>query len=734
MKRTSVLVHLSWFSLSLNMIFAHTADADCIDYTNYLHWVSTVALPGFYGQKVAVYGSRAYVAARTAGLQVFDLTDPDLPVLVGSVDTPSDAQGVSIAGSYAYIADGASGLQVINVSNPSAPVIVGSIDTPGSALDVNISGSYAYVADNASLQVIDVSVPASPTFVTSWSGQALAVPISGTYAYVLNGAGFNVIDISNPLSIAKVGGIATCQANDLDVSGSYACVAGYCALQVIDVSNPASPVIVGSVATGGTVYSVTVSGTHAYVGTIIDGLTSVGDAFEAIDISNPASPVIVGKVMGPHGETAVSGDHAYVVGPRNQGFHVFYLGNSSSPLALGSLQLPVVPFTQIALAVSGNYVYVSGLKVIDVSNPASPQIVGSVDTPSRALAISGSYVYVANDYLFRVIDVSNPTSPTIVSTLNNPWPALGPKAMAVSGNVAYVLVGQSGLYGVDVSNPAAPVVRGMTSTSTNSANDVAVSGSYAYVCDYSAGIRVIQLSPYPSGIVRTVDTPGGAYGIDISGSYAYVADGDRLRVLDISTPTAAAIVGSLDTQGQSAVDVVVSGSYAYVHEQDGVSVVDITSPAFPKPLGSLTIFSGTTQAHHIAASPSLVFTTDWHFLTGGGQQGRFVVLPSQCPSAQTGINEEEYSRVRIQASPNPFQATVDLHFDLERAEHVSISVLDLQGRKVADLLTAEFPSGQHRVTWKGWDDSHQRVGPGIYFARLNIGDRLVRVQKLFKVR
>ncbi|MEW6041214.1 MAG: hypothetical protein AB1633_06800, partial [Elusimicrobiota bacterium] len=47
------------------------------------------------------------------------------------------------------------------------------------------------------------------------------------------------------------------------------------------------------------------------------------------------------------------------------------------------------------VAISGNYAYVadwdSGLQVIDIANPASPQLVGSYDTPdwANSVAISG---------------------------------------------------------------------------------------------------------------------------------------------------------------------------------------------------------------------------------------------------------------------------------------------------------------------------------------------------------
>ncbi|MCD5384015.1 T9SS type A sorting domain-containing protein [candidate division WOR-3 bacterium] len=55
---------------------------------------------------------RLYIAAGVAGLEVWDISDPNLPVQLGGCDTPGSACGVAVSGSYAYIADGYTGLQI----------------------------------------------------------------------------------------------------------------------------------------------------------------------------------------------------------------------------------------------------------------------------------------------------------------------------------------------------------------------------------------------------------------------------------------------------------------------------------------------------------------------------------------------------------------------------------------------------------------------------------------------
>ena len=81
------------------------------------------------------------------GLQVVNVSDRRSPAIVGSLDTPGNANDVRIVGNRAYIADGSAGLQIIDVSSPTNPALIGSVDTPGEAQDVIVSGSRAYVAD-----------------------------------------------------------------------------------------------------------------------------------------------------------------------------------------------------------------------------------------------------------------------------------------------------------------------------------------------------------------------------------------------------------------------------------------------------------------------------------------------------------------------------------------------------------------------------------------------------------
>ncbi len=85
---------------------------------------------------VAMSDNAAYVANFGNGLQITDISDPENPVMIASVNTPGYAWGVAVTEDTAYItwnyhtSGPGGGLQIINIKEPENPVTVGSVDIP----------------------------------------------------------------------------------------------------------------------------------------------------------------------------------------------------------------------------------------------------------------------------------------------------------------------------------------------------------------------------------------------------------------------------------------------------------------------------------------------------------------------------------------------------------------------------------------------------------------------------
>ncbi|HOX24542.1 MAG TPA: hypothetical protein PLL30_02135 [Candidatus Krumholzibacteria bacterium] len=118
--------------------------------------------------------------------------------------------------------------------------------------------------------------------------------------------------------------------------------------------------------------------------------------------------------------------------------------------------------------------------------------VGGVDTPGYAhgVSISGSYAYVVDlDAGLQVIDITDPASPQLVGGVGtSDWAY----SIAVSGSHAYVAAREAGLQVIDITDPVSPQLVGGVDT-PDAAWGVAISGSHAYVADGSAGLQVAPL-------------------------------------------------------------------------------------------------------------------------------------------------------------------------------------------------------------------------------------------------
>jgi hypothetical protein len=216
--------------------------------------------------------------------------------------------------------------------------------------------------------------------------------------------------------------------------------------------------------------------------------------------------------------------------------------------------------------VAGNVAYVadgpSGLHLVNVSNPSSPQIIGSVDTPNYAwcVAVAGDIAYVADGYnSFQIIDVSNPSSPQKIGSL------LDTKGDAyhvvVAGGMAYVAGLGSGLKVIDVTDPRNPQFKGSVDT-PGYAYSVFVAGTMAYVADSHSGLQIIDVSnPSSPQIIGSVSTLNTANDVDVIGTTAFVADRIGLTIVPVPTEIQHVIVNNVNSITLTLPTPVVTGQY-----------------------------------------------------------------------------------------------------------------------------------------------------------------------------
>jgi len=83
----------------------------------------------------------------------------------------------------------------------------------------------------------------------------------------------------------------------------------------------------------------------------------------------------------------------------------------------------------------------------------------------------------------------------------------------------------------------------------------------------------------------------------------------------------------------------------------------------------------------------------------------------------------------LYASPNPFSPEITLLFNSPQKVPATLTIFDVAGKQVRTLLSNGIVSGTNRISWNGTDAQNRALASGIYFARLNLGDRKL-VQRL----
>jgi hypothetical protein len=471
---------------------------------------------------VAVVGNYAYLALTAGGttangLAILDISTPTAPALVTLPTLQIGALGVAIAGHYAYMAQ--HGLHIVDISDPYHPTEVGycacheaeDVDT-----NITIHGQYAYLSSpDHGLFIIDVADPTHPVQVSvyvpsssSFKFRVWNATIVGNYAYITlnNPAGFEIIDIATPTAPVKVGDYQVPgQAWDVAVFNNLAYVVDEVGLSVVDLSNPAKLTQIGRYAINGPVWGIAVDGQYAYIAGDENGLW-------IINVSDPTQPVETShlKITGSAYHVTVIAPYAYVADQRG-GVHIVEITTPATPTEIGLIDVGQGRGA-VDVTVVGRYAYVacvgnrSAMQIVDISDPTHPINQGEypATVPIRDIAVIGQYAYLAafGGKSLRILDVSDPMKPVVVGT--GVTPSVEAHSVDVSGHYAYV-ADLNGISIFDVSDPAA-TQRSAYFHTNSSGYSVAVEGNYAYVVGEKSlySLRTLQ-----EIVTTTIASAGG---------------------------------------------------------------------------------------------------------------------------------------------------------------------------------------------------------------------------------
>jgi hypothetical protein len=96
------------------------------------------------------------------------------------------------------------------------------------------------------------------------------------------------------------------------------------------------------------------------------------------------------------------------------------------------------------------------------------------------------------------------------------------------------------------------------------------------------------------------------------------------------------------------------------------------------------------------------------------------------PGCATYRDDAFNNALKMTVAPNPMDASSILSYNLKNGANVEVSLIDITGRTIANLLNERQSVGLHTVDlWQG------NMAPGVYFVRLSLdGGAHIRTQKV----
>jgi hypothetical protein len=318
------------------------------------------------------------------------------------------------------------------------------------------------------------------------------------------------------------------------------------------------------------------------------------DTLRIYSIANPRSPVLVGSCCDSCDLFMTqTGNYCYLV--HVSGVNIVDVSNPTSPHRASHIGggEPLAVYVRDTLCYVTVYQY--GLRVWNISDIGSPQLLGSLPGPDALdIGMAETCDTVVYTPTFDVVSVARPANPTLLGHLSGP----GGYGVGVVPALGYGLVAASaaGLAAVDIRDPAAPTLD-TTAFSAGSVVDIDVAGNRAYLASDRTGMAILDVSnPSQPSLLGRLALPRTNYlcaSVVADDSFAFLHwyQVPQFRSIDVSDPTRPTLAGGADVTAPPE-DMVLRDSFVYVAEIARFQIVNVARPREPVLVGSCVTQDG----------------------------------------------------------------------------------------------------------------------------------------------
>lgn len=543
---------LVWAALSTLHLEAQIVGDPCV-FSDRLALIDVPLPTGLLEQNGLVYSS-----SPDGVINIIDASDPLSMGVVGSYQIASpklnngtrSSPAMAHRAGYLYLSPDGVGLEIVDVTAPSSPVFVSRTDFgspyPPFAHGLAVSGTVLYFATGSDLLSIDVSDPASPSVI---SAQPFPIPVSIPKLLVdgelLFAAGVDlaIYNIAVPHKPEHISTITTpgITLDCLYERGLLHLSSVSDGLLTYNIDDPKNPELLSSLALPGGAYALHLQGDRVVI-------SSDEPSIHVVSIASPATPTIVRRTSAPVTyrslalfDDAAVGSYFHSIGT----WPVHRVRGVAAPDPTIAAASTGSPITEIAL--DGDRALTvgddgHGLQIIDVSDPSSPTPLGIFGAASdyTDIAVLDNHAYTSHaSQGFRVVDISDSKNPERVS------PRIGADVsqIQIENRVVYVLERRE-VSVMNVNDPASPQVIGHNARTD--AEMFCVSGSVVYAVEDSRAHNIIVADfndPESPVVLGNIDAVVGLNdtawtSVALYEETLYAADEEGwLWVIDVSSPS-----------------------------------------------------------------------------------------------------------------------------------------------------------------------------------------------------
>lgn len=314
-----------------------------------------------------------------------------------------------------------------------------------------------------------------------------------------------------------------------------------------------------------------------------------------------------------------------------------------------------------------------------------------------AINPSGTKVYVANN-LANTVAVINTTTDAVIKTI-----AVGeqPRWITITpdGKHIYVSNSRSGTVSIIDSGTDA-VIKTVTVGTDPQGLGALPDGSAVFVVNQNtpAASTLSVINTVDFSVVTTPLPESGIRSLAVADPTAKITG----RVVRGDTPVAGATLRALQAGVQKATATTNdAGDYSIFNLKPGMYDIEVSAPNTPA-----KIAPGKTV-----------------------DRGQTTIVNFNLEATSVHGNEVTVRKFRLsQNHPNPFNPATTIHYEIPKRSQVVLSIFDVLGNKIAELVNAVKEAGQYEIKWEP-----VTVKTGVYFYRLHAGD-WVETKKLVLIR